>query len=214
MSARVASPTSSVELGATYLLDCQNNKCHRKTYPSLRPYWASEAPPTSEFNRAERRPRLRFKGHARDVVEVPEHRTVPFRQALYNVDEVLLVLNGVDRRRYFAHALAFQMSRMFLIGHTVVVVSPTFRENLLDLLVVEDDGKGDCLQLFEAEGASAGGHMDMATASQHPPGHVEDGPHSAPERIDFILPPLARFQPRRYSLQRYWTQNVSRSQYD
>lgn len=138
------------------LLDCQNNKCHRKTYPSLRPYWASEAPPTSEFNRAERRPRLRFKGHARDVVEVPEHRTVPFRQALYNLDEVLLVLHGVDRRRYFAHALAFQMSRMFLIGHTVVVVSPTFRENLLDLLVVEDDGKGDCLQLFERISTPAG----------------------------------------------------------
>jgi hypothetical protein len=204
--------TSSVELRATYLLDCQNYKCHGKTYPSLRPYWASEAPPTSEFNRADRR--LRCKGHARDVVEVPEHWAVPFRQALYNLDEFLLVLYGVDRRHYFAHALAFQMSRMVLVGNTEVVVSPTFRENLLDLLVVEDDGKRDCLQLFEEEGASAGGHVDMATASQHPPGHMEDGPHSAPERIDFVLPPLARFQPRRYSLERYWTQNVSRSEYD
>lgn len=91
-----------------------------------------------------------------------------------------------------------------------MIVSPTLREDLLDLIVVEDDGKGDCLQFFKVEEASAGGDMNMATASQYAPGHVEDGPHSAPERIDFILPPLACFQSRRYSLERYCTQIISR----
>ena len=100
---------------------------------------------------------------------------------------------------------------MSLVGHTVDVVPPTLRENLLDLLVVEHDTKGDCLQLFELKGASGGRHMDVATASQHPPGHVEDGPHSVPERIDFEFPPSARVQFRRYSLERYWAQIVSQS---
>lgn len=142
-------------------------------------------------------------------MEVPEYRAVLFRQALYNFDQFLLVLYGVDQRRYFAYALTFQTLRVFLVRHTVVVISPTFRENLLDLLVEEDDSKGDCLQLFEVEGASTGGHVNMATTSQHAPGHVEYGPHGGPVCIDFILPPLACFQPWRYGLERHWTQNVS-----
>lgn len=99
---------------------------------------------------------------------------------------------------------------MFLVGHAVMIVSPTLRKDLLDLIVVEDDRKGDCLQFLELEGASAGGDMNMATASQHAPGHVKDSSHSAPESVNFILPRLACFQSWRYSLERYYAQIISR----
>jgi hypothetical protein len=93
---------------------------------------------------------------------------------------------GVYQRRHFAYTFAYQMSKIFPAGHAVVLVSPTLREDLLDLLVIEHDGEGNCLQLFGVEGASAWGDVNMATASQNTSWHVEDIPHSTPECINFI----------------------------
>ena len=82
---------------------------------------------------------------------------------------------------------------MFLVGHAVVVAPPTGGEDLLDLVIVEDDGEGDGLEFLEVEGTSAGGDVDVAAASKYPAGHVKDGPHGAPEGVDFVFPSLAGF---------------------
>ena len=98
-------------------------------------------------------------------MKIPEHRAVPFRQPLYNLDQLQLVLYGVDQSRDFSHALAAQISRMALVGHAVVMISATFWKNVLDLLVVKEDRANDRLQLCQVETASARGNVNMATAS-------------------------------------------------